>query len=78
MTEQPAPSPFPSAPASEAARPKESLLPKALVGSPQWEAELRALDAARESSKVYWLAIGPSRMSATRHFSMFWRSTRRR
>jgi hypothetical protein len=57
MTEQSAPSPSPLAP--EAARPKESLLPKAPIGTPEWEAEFAALEAARESSKVYQLAFWP-------------------
>jgi len=55
MTEQPAPSLPPSAPASEAA----PAAPRARIGSPEWEAEFKALEAARESSKVYQLAFWP-------------------
>jgi len=53
MTEQPAPSLSMPAPA------KESLLPKAPLGSPEWEAEWKRIEAARESDKVYQLAFWP-------------------
>ena len=57
MTEPSAPSL--SAPATEPTRQKDSLLPKAQPGSPEWAAEMKALEAARENSKVYQLAFWP-------------------
>jgi hypothetical protein len=59
MTEQSASSPSASVPASEPAPQAGSLQSKPAVGSPEWASELAAIDAARESSKVYQLAFWP-------------------
>lgn len=53
MTEQSAPSP--STPAEHSGTPR----PRPAIGSPEWAAEIAAIEAARESSKVYQLAFWP-------------------
>lgn len=55
MTEHPALAPS----ASDAAPQTGSLMPKAPMGTPEWEAEWKAIEAARERSKVYQLAFWP-------------------
>jgi hypothetical protein len=44
---------------SPATPPMDIGKPRAAVGSPEWLAELKAVEAARESSKVYQLAFWP-------------------
>lgn len=56
---EPAPAAPASAPASESASRAGRVLPKAQIGTPEWEAEWKAIEAARESSKVYQLAFWP-------------------
>jgi hypothetical protein len=60
MTEQSAPSPsaYQSAPASDGTT-QAGLQHKPALGSPEWASEMAAIDAARESSKVYQLAFWP-------------------
>jgi hypothetical protein len=55
MTEHPALAPA----TSETAAQTGSLMPKAPMGTPEWEAEWKAIEAARERSKVYQLAFWP-------------------
>jgi len=45
--------------APEAESSRSSLLPKAPIGTPEWEAQWQALEADREKSKVYQLAFWP-------------------
>jgi TrfA protein len=59
MTEHSAVSPEPAQSTSPPAPSSSSMLPKAPLGTPEWEAEWKAIEAARESSKVYQLAFWP-------------------